>query len=116
VLGSTDDLSGLSFHYAPRWTVGAGANLRWSEGFSANLNMSYRSAVFTDIGTPQSQYRVGSRTLLNARIGYEGRRFGMHLFANNLLEEDYIQYDAPAQGRAVLGPPQVFGAMIEARF
>ncbi len=116
VLGSTDNLSGLQFAYAPQWTFGAGANLRWGNGFSANVNVNHRSDVYTDVTSVQSLYHVGSRTIANARIGYERTHWGVHLFANNLLDEKYIQYDAIGTGMAVLGAPRVFGAMIEGRF
>lgn len=115
-LGSTDDLSGLSFAYAPEWTVGAGANLRLQHGFSANVNANYRSSVYTDVTSRQSEYEVGSRTLVNARIGRDGEHVGVHLFANNLFDEEYIQYDAFTIGMAVLGAPRVFGVMLEGRF
>lgn len=114
--GSVEDLSGLEFHYAPKLTAGAGVNFRWADGFSANVNVNYRSKVFSDIGVPQSQYRVGSRTLVNARVGYQADHFGVSVYANNLLDEHYIQYDALSEGRAVLGAPSVFGLMLEARF
>lgn len=69
-VGSITDLSGLEFPYAPRWTLAGGANMRFGGGFNANVNASYRSAVYTDVAIPQADNRVGGRTLVNARIGY----------------------------------------------
>lgn len=116
VLGSFDDLAGREFAYAPEWTFGAGVNLRWRHGIAANVNANYRSEVFTDVSTRQDQYHVGSRTVVNARVGRDGDHWGVHLVANNLFDEGYIQYDAIGLGMAVLGPPRVFGVMLEAKF
>jgi iron complex outermembrane recepter protein len=115
-LGSVDDLSGLEFAYAPKWTLGAGVNLRWRHGITGNLNANYRSEVITDVGADQNLYRVGSRTVVNARVGRDGDHWGVHLIANNLFDEEYIQYDALTLGMAVLGAPRVFGVMIETKF
>src|SRR5690606_13715882 len=41
--GTTSDLSGSEFSYAPRWTLALGGNYRWGSGFVANLNANYRS-------------------------------------------------------------------------
>lgn len=116
VLGSFDDLSGREFAYAPEWTLGAGMNLRWQHGIAANVNVNYRSEVFTDVTLSQNDYLVGSRTVVNARIGRDGDHWGVHLVANNLFDEEYIQYDATALGMAVLGAPRVIGVMLEAKF
>lgn len=115
-LGSVDDLSGLEFAYAPKWTFGAGMNLRWRHGITANLNANYRSEVITDVSADQNLYRVGSRTVVNARVGHDGDHWGVHLIANNLFDEHYIQYDALTLGMAVLGAPRVLGVMLETKF
>lgn len=115
-LGSVDDLSGLEFAYAPKWTLGAGVNLRWRRGIAANLNANYRSEVITDVSANQNLYRVGSRTVVNARVGRDGDHWGVHLVANNLFDEEYIQYDALSLGMAVLGAPRVLGVMLETKF
>lgn len=115
-VGAVDDLSGKEFIYAPRITLGAGANLRFGAGFVANVNASYRDQVFTDVGADQSIYRVGARTLVNARVGYEREHWGAHLVGSNLFDEHYIQYDNTTLGMAVLGAPRVLGVTLEARF
>ncbi|MDQ8754630.1 TonB-dependent receptor [Sphingosinicella sp. LHD-64] len=111
-----DDRSGQEFPYAPRWTFAAGANLRFGGGFFANANASHRSGVFTDVAEDQSLWRVGSRTLVNARIGYEIEHVTISAFVNNLFDEAYIQYNAISLQRAVIGAPRVFGLTLEGRF
>lgn len=115
-VGSITDLSGLQFPYAPRWTLSAGANVRFGGGFNANINASYRSAVFYDVSRPQADDRVGGRTLVNARIGYEAERWSLSLFANNLFDEHYDQYRNAFTGQSIIGAPRSIGVVLETGF
>ena len=115
-VGSITDLSGLEFPYAPKWTLAGGANVRFGGGFNANVNASYRSAVYSDVSTPQSDSRVGARTLVNARIGYETDHWSLSLFANNLLDEKYDQYVNGVTNFAIIGVPPSVGVILEAGF
>jgi len=115
-VGSITDLSGLEFPYAPRWTLAGGVNMRFGGGFNANVNASYRSAVYTDVSIPQADDRVGARTLVNARVGYETRHWSLSLFANNLFDEKYDQYRNSFTNFAVIGAPRSVGVILEAGF
>lgn len=115
-VGSITDLSGLEFPYAPRWTLAGGANVRFGGGFNANVNASYRSAVYTDVSKPQSNSRVGARTLVNAKIGYEADHWSLSLFANNLFDEKYDQYVNSFTNFAIIGAPRSVGVILEAGF
>ncbi len=111
-VGSITDLSGEQFPYAPRWTLAGGANLRLAGGFEANLNANYRSAVFTDVARPQSDNRVGPRTLVNGRIGYRVDRWSASLFVNNLFDTKYDQYVNKSTNQAIIGTPRTVGAIL----
>ncbi|WP_239807315.1 TonB-dependent receptor [Croceicoccus hydrothermalis] len=115
-VGSITDLSGLEFPYAPKWTLAGGANVRFGGGFNANLNASYRSAVFTDVSIPQADNRVGARTLVNAKIGYDAEHWSVSLFANNLFDEKYNQYVNNHTNFAIIGAPRNVGVILEAGF
>lgn len=115
-VGTVNDLSGLEFIYAPHWTFAAGANVRFDPGITVNVNANRRTAVFTDVTLPQDQWRVGGRTLVNAKLGYAFDKFSVSVFANNLFDEEYKQYDNITNNRAILGDPQTFGVLLEAGF
>lgn len=115
-LGSITDLAGLQFPYAPNWTISGGANVRFGGGFNANLNANYRSGVYTAASLPQSDWRVGARTLVNARIGYRAANWSASVFANNLFNEHYIQYEWRDAQQAVLGAGRTVGLVLEAGF
>ncbi|WLA08680.1 TonB-dependent receptor [Xanthomonas translucens] len=83
-------------------------------GWVANLNANFRDTVYTDIGTDVPQ--LASRTLLNAKFGYENLNWSAWVFANNLLDRQYIQYRWADQPVAILGAPRVVGIGFEARW
>ncbi|WP_307512780.1 TonB-dependent receptor [Brevundimonas vesicularis] len=114
--GTSSDLSGSEFSYAPRWTLALGGNYRWGSGFVANLNANYRSEVFTSTGFSQDESKVGGRTLVNGRVGYETLRWGAYVYAKNLLDEQYMSYNRTDTAQAVLGDPRVVGLMLQARW
>lgn len=113
--GSTSeiDLAGSEFPYAPRWTLAGGINGRLGGGFVADLNANYRGPVYTNVGTGQGQSRIAGRTVVNARIGYDTRRWSTFVFARNLFDTGYIQYDDTQSGRAILGDPRTLGLGLE---
>lgn len=115
-VGSFTDLSGLEFSYAPRWTLAGGINVRPYDRISVNLNASHRSAVFSETSVPQANTRLPGRTLVNARIGYDGGHWSLSGFVNNAFDEKYQQYGVAGLTRAVLGNPRVFGAALELKW
>jgi iron complex outermembrane receptor protein len=66
--------------------------------------------------------RVGQDAyeLLNARLGWEGERFGIYAFGRNLADAEYFHFGIPGgPGGATIttpGDPRTFGVMALARF
>lgn len=114
-VGSVTDLSGLEFPYAPHWTLAAGLNVRFADGFAWNINGSYRSDVFGDVSKPQENMRLDARTLVNTKLAYAYENWMVAIFANNLFDEKYTQYEYAAANQALLGQQRVVGVMLEAR-
>ncbi|ATQ43187.1 TonB-dependent receptor [Caulobacter mirabilis] len=112
----TTDLAGSEFPFAPAWTLAGGVNWRWGNGFIGNLNANYRTESYSSVGVDQKNYKVPARTLVNAKVGWENQAYGIYAYANNLLDEQYIQYNQAALNRAMLGDPRVIGFMVEARW
>lgn len=114
-VGSATDLSGLEFPYAPRWTLAAGMNVRFGDGFALNVNGSHRTKVFGDVSRPQENMRLEARTLVNTKLAYTYEDWTVSVFANNLFDEKYKQYEYAATQQALLGAPRVIGVMLEGR-
>lgn len=114
--GSSVDLSGSEFAFAPEWTWAVGGNYRWDSGFVANLNASYRSKAFSAAGPGQENFAIDARTLVNGKFGYETAHWSASVFAKNIFDEQYVQYEHASQNRAMFGEPRVVGAVLEARW
>jgi outer membrane receptor for ferric coprogen and ferric-rhodotorulic acid len=72
--------------------------------------------VFYDVARPQEDDRVGERTLVNARLGYEADHWSLSLFANNLFDEHYDQYRNSFTGQSIIGAPRTVGIVLETGF
>ena len=107
------DYSGREFAYAPRLTGTLGGNLRWSDGWFANANLGFRDRVNVDVGAGNNV--LPSRTLLNARFGYQTLDWSAWLFGSNLLDRGYVQYAWQDDPNISLGAPRVLGIGFEYR-
>jgi len=115
--GTTDlDLTGTEFAYAADWTWAVGANYRWDNGVSVNVNANYRGDTFGAIGADQSDYALKARTVVNAKLSYARDNWEIAVFGRNLFDEEYAQYRAISLNRAIFGDPRVIGASLEARW
>lgn len=110
------DLSGSEFAYAPHWTATVGGDYRWSNGLTVNLNASYRAKAFSGLGADQGDFAIDSRTLVNGRVGYEADHWGAYLYARNIFDEHYAQFENKGDSLAILGDPRVVGISLETRW
>lgn len=107
-----DDYSGSEFAYAPRWTFAVGGNLDFGDGWVANLNANHRSSVSPSTGA--NARRLSARTVVNGRFGYQTLDWSAYVFANNLLDEGYVQYAwSDNSPNVILGAPRVVGIGLE---
>jgi outer membrane receptor protein involved in Fe transport len=114
---ATTNLSGSEFPYAPHWTLAAGADYRWDNGVIAHLDGNYRSDAFSQADVSQAQEAlVKARVLFNARFGYEREHWGAYVFAKNLLNATYSQYDRDDAHIALLSEPRILGVTLETRW
>ena len=113
VNGTTTSYAGEAFSYAPNHTAAAGVNIYVTDHLSWNLNANYRSKVYTDMGIDRT--RVSSRTLFNTRIAYDKGDWSAYLFANNLFDQNYVQY-LRDDVDVISGAPRVIGIGAELRW
>ena len=114
------DFTGNEFPLAPAWSWLSGATLRLDDSWSGNAEIAAQADAFSDQGN-DSRFRVGGRTLVNARFGYQRGALGVFAFGRNLLDEAYLLRawapTAPlrgAFGRA--GEPRTLGLELDIRF
>jgi outer membrane receptor protein involved in Fe transport len=112
------DLSGNAFSGAPKWTAAAGFDWHHPSGVSLNVNANYRGAQYQNVIDQGLGRDVPSRTLVNAKIGYNNENFGAYLVATNIFDDRYYDYQYENAGRlqALLGEPRMIGLTFEGRF
>jgi iron complex outermembrane recepter protein len=78
------NLAGQRFEDFPKLTGNAGVVYRFGSGWSAAIDVNH-------IGSAEGDgVRTPSRTLLGARVGYDGEQWSVGLSANNLLDKRYL--------------------------
>ena len=109
---------GNEFARSPRWTASAGMTWHQTGGLFANVNANFRSAVFQS-PTVQTVRDIKGLTLVNAKIGWQGRNFGAFLIASNIFDTQkptgfYTDFDGRTRG--TLAEPRILGLSFEGRF
>jgi len=88
----------------PTWTatlgldyVVPGEKFGISGEFRANVNYQYTGTRYSDLANAA---KMPAYHMVNARIGWENERWGVHAFVNNLLDERPLSYsvDFPPSG------------------
>ena len=113
---TSTDCSGNTLNLAPEWTAALGVQYSYPvmQGeWITRADWNYRSEVFFE---PQNTDRLsgGDRSLVNLRTGYSTERYDVFLWANNLLDEEYVNFADDRSGIFVntttaYGEPQTYG-------
>lgn len=109
---------GNEFARAPRWTLSGGATFHHPTGLFVNINANYRGAYYQD--TVDQAFRdIQARTLVNAKVGWQGEYFGAFLTASNLFNvqkpsQFFTDFDGRVRGTVIA--PRTLGLSFEGRF
>ncbi|ESP91960.1 TonB-dependent receptor [Pseudoalteromonas luteoviolacea] len=96
-----DDFVGRAFPKSPNWTANLAIDYDSGTGWLANMNMNYQSSakqfaapVYQNLDANGQRVlddpEIPSRTIVNARVGYQPENWGVFLSVNNLLDKDYL--------------------------
>ncbi|NEQ98766.1 MAG: TonB-dependent receptor, partial [Cyanothece sp. SIO2G6] len=116
-----DESTGTNFDgnripYAPNLTYNLAAQYRSNSGIFGRLELQGVGTTFFDEANTLKQEPYA---LVNMRLGYELDNYGLYLFANNLLDEEYISqaFSLGADGSAAgsLGAPRTYGIQFRAK-
>lgn len=116
------DLNGNEFAAAPPVTAGFGGRYTHSSGMFLNVRARYADEAFTFVQNQSADDAVKNDSffVVDTLIGYEGNRFTVELFANNLFDEEYVVQNTfpDAQELAVgrVGAPRLVGVRGYAEF
>lgn len=107
------DLSGNRFVRSPRATGAVGINWKSVSGLIANAAVRYTGDRYQDAA---NEILLEDYTLVNAKLGYEGDRWSVYVFGENLLDEEYIAFRSDAENFAELGGARFVGLGLEFSF
>jgi iron complex outermembrane receptor protein len=97
---------------APQFTYNLAVQYRSSGGiFSRGELRGYGLTYFDD----DNQIKQNPYAIVNARIGYEGKKYGIYLYANNLFDTRYITsgFAFPPPTQTVgFGDPVTYGIQV----
>jgi outer membrane receptor protein involved in Fe transport len=109
---------GNEFANAPHWTLSGSATWQHPNGLLFNVNGNYRSAFYQDT-VVQTVRDIGSLTLVNAKVGWQGEHFGAFVTVRNLFDaqkptQSFLDLDGHLRG--VMSDPRTIGISFEGRF
>ena len=110
------DLSDNRVPFAPDVTYNIAVQYRAPIGIFARLELQGYGTTFFD---DANQVKQNPFTLVNLRLGYEWRNYGIYVFANNLFNARYITSGflfPPPNVTAGFGAPVTYGFQIRATF
>ena len=115
-------LEGRDNAHAPRYTLAGGVSWTGVSGFFARVDVTARDEFFFDVSHNQ---KSKSYALLNARAGFDGENWRVHIWGRNLTDKHYAVRgfyfgneppDFPATLYTRAGDPRHVGVTIERRF
>ena len=106
------NFAGNSFANSPKWNLVTGGTYRNDMGVFVHADVNYQSGAFGDVA---NTLLLDSRTLVNAKVGFEADGYGIYAFVRNLFNEEYIA-QRNVTGAVKVGDPQVFGIELKANF
>lgn len=110
------DLSDNRVPFAPDVTYNIAVQYRAPIGIFVRLELQGYGTTFFD---DANQVKQNPFTLVNLRLGYEWRNYGIYVFANNLFNARYITSGflfPPPNVTAGFGAPVTYGFQIRATF
>ncbi len=107
------DLAGNEFRFAPKWQLVVGGSYD-NGGWVADFDAAYTSASFDNAQNRIEQDRLGSRFIVNAKVGYEAEKYGIYLYGRNILDEKYLRNNGGIV--ALVGDPAMYGIQLKLGF
>ncbi|BAI97460.1 TonB-dependent receptor-like protein [Sphingobium indicum UT26S] len=108
---------GKAFPRAPRWTLSGAASFTHPNGWFANVNANYRTAYYQNV-MDQRVRDIPSRTLVNAKLGWQGKHLGAFLMIANIFDvqkPNQFFVDVDGRRRGTLNAPRILGVSLEGR-
>src|SRR3546814_19827233 len=107
----------MAFPLSPRCTRSGSATVPHPKGWLAKLNANHRISYYRSV-MDQRVRDIPARTIVNAKLGWQGRRLGAFLTAANVFNVQKLnQFFVDVDGRrcGTLNPPRILGVSLDGR-
>ncbi|NJL20324.1 MAG: TonB-dependent receptor [Leptolyngbyaceae cyanobacterium SM1_3_5] len=112
---TNENFDGNRLLFSPEYTYNLALQYRSPGGLFSRLELQGLGPYYFD---EANSLKEGPIALVNARIGYEFDQVGVYLFANNLLNTEYVTVAFPSgdETLAGYGDRRTFGVQVQTRF
>jgi len=110
---SLGDYSGNTNPFAPKYSLGIGAQYRSRAGWFARIDATGYGRMYLD---KANRYKRDAYALVNAKIGYEGESFDAYIYAKNIFDEVYDSIGYYEGRYTVPSPPREIALSVSCRF
>jgi len=109
----TDPFTGANYAgnrapYTPSYDANLSATYRDPTGWYAGAEVSFVGKTYYD-ESENPDFAQSAHEIVNARIGYDTRRWRVGVYGENLGDESYYTLIIPGVGHAVPGAPRTYG-------
>lgn len=108
-------LKGRHPPYIPEFTAALAAQYRHPSGPMARVEWLFTGQTYFDDNNFENGAQSGYG-LLNARIGFEKKNWGVYLYGRNLTDKEYYSLKIPSLGAGFPGEPRTYGVMATLTF
>lgn len=111
--GTTVDLTGKEFSYAPDLSAGLGFTQNFDSGLFFGARVNYVSDYYTNLANTEST-SAGDYTVLNVNAGYNINNLTVRAYVKNATNEDYVLRHK--NDLIEVGGPRTFGIIADYKF
>ncbi|ASA56933.1 TonB-dependent receptor [Vibrio gazogenes] len=111
--GTTENLNGKEFSYAPDLSASLGFTQHLESGIFFGARANYVSEYYTDLANTKST-SAGDYTVVNLNAGYAADNFTIRAYVKNVTDENYVLRHK--NDLFEIGAPRTFGIIADYQF
>lgn len=109
------DYTGKRAPYVPVGDASLRIDYQLANGWFVNAGLTVEGRTYYTEGE-EAAFMQRANELLDARLGYAGRRYRLTVYGRNLTDENYYQAISPGTGHGTPGAPRMYGVELTLQF